>query len=234
MKKYLIVSGCSFTTNDFRSTFHPHMKCDWPKWPELLAKKLGMEVINLAKSGGGNEFIFSTLIDQLVKMNHNEIGLVIPAWSQSVRRDWQVRKFWHNTIIADKGDLEYHINKSLRYYYMFQLYCESNNIPYKQVQMIEFIRKRMSTNKISILHKETYEDDDGPDLIKDSIYYNKINTDKFLGYPMLTDLDGFDIQRKVTNNRSKEIDDVFRLSEQDAHPSMKGHRMIASFLYENL
>lgn len=234
MKKYLIVSGCSFTANDFRSTFHPHMKCDWPKWPELLANKLGMEVINLAKSGSGNEFIFSTLIDQLVQMNNNEIGLVIPAWSQSVRRDWQAKKFWYNTIIADKGDLEYHINKSLRYYYMFQIYCENNNIPYKQVQMIEFVRKKMTVDKVSILRRDIYNDEDGPKFIKNSIYYNKINKENFLGYPMVEDLNGFDIQRKVTNNRSKELHDVFRLSPEDAHPSMYGHRMIASFLHENL
>jgi len=234
MKKYLIVSGCSFTTKNFKSTFHPHMKCDWPKWPELLANKLGMQVINLGQSGSGNEYIFSSLIDKMMEIDHNEIGLVIPAWSQCMRRDWQAWGSWYNHIIADKGDLQYHINKSLRYYYMLQLYCESNNIPYKQVQMIEFIRKKMPGNKISILHKETYEDEDGPRLIKQSIYYNKIITENFLGYPMMTDLDGFDIQRKVTNNRAKEIDQVFSISPEDSHPSMEGHRMIASFLYENL
>lgn len=234
MKKYLIVSGCSFTTNNFKSAFHPHMKCDWPKWPELLANKLGMKVINLAQSGSGNEYIFSTLIDQLMKIDHNEIGLVIPAWSQCTRRDWRWGNTWTNTLIDDRGDLQYHIDKSLMYYYMFQLYCESNNIPYKQVQMIEFVRKKMSPHKISILHKETYENEDGPRFIKDSIFYNKINPENFLGYPMVADLGGFNIQKKVTNNRSPEIEDIFRLSAEDAHPSMKGHRMIASFLYENL
>ena len=58
MKKILLVSGCSNTEKNFFSDIHPDMVCDWPKWPEILAKKLDMEPINLAKSGMGNEYIY--------------------------------------------------------------------------------------------------------------------------------------------------------------------------------
>ena len=44
MKK-LIVSGCSWGDTNFFSSFHPDMDCDWPKWPEILAEKLGMNVL---------------------------------------------------------------------------------------------------------------------------------------------------------------------------------------------
>ena len=33
------------------------MDCDWPKWPERLAEKLGMECVNLCKCGAGQEYI---------------------------------------------------------------------------------------------------------------------------------------------------------------------------------
>ena len=57
MRKILLVSGCSYTNKDFVSDYHSDMDTSWPKWPEILAKKLDMEVINLAYSGAGNEYI---------------------------------------------------------------------------------------------------------------------------------------------------------------------------------
>mgnify|MGYP007000298305 len=56
MKKILLASGCSFTDKNWISDFHPEIDTSFPKWPELLAKKLDMECINLGKSGSGNEF----------------------------------------------------------------------------------------------------------------------------------------------------------------------------------
>ena len=44
MKKILLVSGCSFTDRDFHSDIHPDMICDWPRWPELVAEALDMEL----------------------------------------------------------------------------------------------------------------------------------------------------------------------------------------------
>ena len=39
------------------------MKCDWPKWPEILANKLGMDCINVGFSGSvKNTFIQVLLI----------------------------------------------------------------------------------------------------------------------------------------------------------------------------
>lgn len=232
--KTLIVSGCSFTTNNFSSVFHPSLKCNWPKWPELLGEKLDMKVVNFAKSGSGNEYIFSSLLDKLTLMNKDEIGLVIPAWSQCIRRDWSDGGYWQNMPIADKGDLQYHVNKSLRYYYLFQEYCEANNIPYKQIQMIEFIRKSLPIDNQSILHKRKDEYFKGSELIQKSIYYNKIKPETFIGYPLKDELGGFTIQDKVTDGRKKAIDKIFRISDEDSHPSRIGHEMIAEYLYENL
>ena len=54
MRKILLVSGCSNTDKDFYSELHPELDTSWPKWPELLAKKLDMDCVNLGKSGAGN------------------------------------------------------------------------------------------------------------------------------------------------------------------------------------
>ena len=80
MKK-LIVSGCSYTDKNWYSDFYPELDTSWPKWPELLGKKLNMEVVNLGKSGAGNEYIYHSLLDYVCSTPTEQIGLVIPAWT---------------------------------------------------------------------------------------------------------------------------------------------------------
>ena len=89
MKKILLVSGCSNTEKDFYSDIHTELDCSWPKWPEILAKKLDMDCINLAKSGMGNEYIYTTLLRYITTNDRDKIGLVIPAWTQNQRKDYQ-------------------------------------------------------------------------------------------------------------------------------------------------
>lgn len=174
-KKYLIISGCSFTTDiNFRSSDNPDLDTSWPKWPELLAEKLNMECINLARSGQGNEYIYSTLQDEILEHpNKDEIGLVIAAWTQCQRSDWQIispwlkryharRKFrasktktpeaektatWSSIPLDKKGDIVYWVRRSLRYFAAFEMMCERYNIPYLHTQMIglfnDYLRGRI-------------------------------------------------------------------------------------------
>jgi len=51
---------------------------------------------------------------------------------------------------------------------------------------------------------------------------------------MKRELGGFPIQDRVTDFRKKELEYIFRLSKEDAHPSKIGHEMIAEYLYENI
>ena len=50
-KQKLIVAGCSYV-DDYTKT--QNLK-SFPIWPDLLAKKLGMECINLGKCAAGNK-----------------------------------------------------------------------------------------------------------------------------------------------------------------------------------
>ena len=93
MKKILIASGCSYTDNQFRSASHPEMDTSWPKWPEIVAKELDMICINLGRSGSGNEYIYSSLHDIILRVkDKSKIGLVIAGWSQCFRHDFQMGK----------------------------------------------------------------------------------------------------------------------------------------------
>ena len=72
-KKILLVAGCSYSNERFTSIHHPELDVSWPKWPQLLADRLDMELINLSESGAGQEYIYSNLIDKLQTIDCNSI-----------------------------------------------------------------------------------------------------------------------------------------------------------------
>ena len=159
MKKILLVAGCSYSNDRFRSVHHPDLDVSWPKWPQIIAKKLDMELINLSESGAGQEYIYSNIIDKLQTIDHSKIGLVIAAWSTAPRRDYQTESLylknkkwtydkndmiqnikWTNDMYDSKGCMHYWIDRSLRYYYSLQMVCENLKLPYKQFQMIDLFK----------------------------------------------------------------------------------------------
>ena len=152
MKKKLIVSGCSFTDKNFESMSSPDYDCSFPKWPELLANKLNMDCVNLGANGAGNNYIYSTILEEVTRTPKDEIGMVLAAWSQVNREDFQIYanvrpnfshadKFdknmvWRNKRIGRLGDIFYYIKDTMRNYISLENLCKRYNLPYKQFQMI--------------------------------------------------------------------------------------------------
>ena len=233
MKKILLTSGCSFTEKNFKSLFHPDMDTNWPMWPEVLAKKLDMECINLGLSGSGNEYIYSTLLDEIVKRDN--IGLVIAGWTQSQRSDWCKSEVWLNKPMhynkSKKGevvdnDIYACLNKSLRYYYSLQEVCKSKKIPFKQFQMLHLFRGYTYDSKTGIHDLKVEDRIELLEYIMNSSYFDKID-DNFLGWPTDPNLGGYNFQQKVLSENTQ-------VSKEDAHPNAKGQEMIAEFVYERL
>ena len=113
MKKLLIVSGDSFTDRSFRSAAHPEMDTSFPMWPDLLAEKLDMRLINLGRSGQGNEYIYSVLQDTIENIEDKaSIGMVVAGWSQCFRSDyqegaqWYSRKVWKDQLWVEKDIMQ--------------------------------------------------------------------------------------------------------------------------------
>lgn len=259
MKKILLVGGCSYSNDRFRSVHHPDLDVSWPKWPEIIGKLLDMEVINVSESGAGQEYIYSNILDKLQTIDHSRIGLVIAAWSTAPRRDYQIESLylnkakWTNDMYDTKGFMNYWIDRSLRYYYSFQIVCEHLKLPYKQVQMIdlfkgylwqELIRKRTKdwpedhVKQIPILNKPadlTAEEKNWKEKeekkylaqIHNSPYYEKINNN-FIGWPTDPRLNGYSLSDKVLHS----FDD--RISRIDLHPNEQGQRKLARFIYDRL
>jgi hypothetical protein len=225
MKKILLTSGCSFTDKNFTSDYHHDLDTSWHKWPELLAKKLDMDCINLGFSGAGNEYIYTSLLNEIVKLNTNNIGLIMPAWSGSARKDWNIRGRWRNlgnispTNVLNEGDIQYHIQRSIIYYYSLQEICKSNKLPLKQFQMLPMVGGAQGRKDVvEVIYNSPYSD-----LIDDN----------FLGWPTENNLGGFNIRMDVLGGYTKESY-KWNISDMDKHPSAKGQEKIAEFLYERL
>jgi hypothetical protein len=242
--KYLIVSGDSNTTDDFDSISHPDMDFSYKKWPELLSEKLGMKVINMARSGQGNEFIYTTLRDEIVKIDDkSQIGLVIAAWSQAPRKDYKedtiMRSNWKNLRIDTHGNLPWWVEKSLGHYLDFQILCERYNIPYVQFQMIELFEHYLEGIKPSQndVHfgadpntQSKYPGNKTKDesIILKSImdYENKLDTSKFMGWPPVQKLGGWRFKDKLDLWENKKSPQ--RVSVIDNHPNKLGHIAISN------
>ena len=96
-----------------------------------------MELVCLGAGGQGNEFIYSTLQDEILHTPHEEIGLVIAALSQSHREDYQEGWFgrWRANRVHKSSDLLNCVKKSMRQFMSFQILCERFNLPYCHFMM---------------------------------------------------------------------------------------------------
>jgi len=249
MKK-LIVSGCSFTDKNFESICHPDRDFTWPKWPELLAKKLNMECINLAQSGKGNEFIYSTLLDEILNTNKEDIGLVIAAWSQCHRKDYQVYEYgkWRDHRVDPDGDLLNWVKRSIRYMQSFKILCERFNLPYIHFQMInlykDFLWGLRPTEKERLEGKTDEKDrlkypgndkEDEKNIIKLLLNEKYIDDSKFIGWPIARQLNGFTVSSTTLGLESTQrLSDKLIVSELDDHPNEEGHKKIMEYIHGQL
>ena len=259
-KKILLVSGCSNTDPKYTSLQHPDMDCDWPKWPELLAKSLDMECINLAENGAGNEYIYSTLIDKLQTIEPSDIGLCIAAWSTANRRDYESKGRWRGHVytynerpfLLKKEYITDLIDRSIRYFYSFQNVCENLKIPYRQFSImslfwsygwLELLRRRTENfpdepiEQIPITNKRQILTDPEKAWINE---YELECTNHIIKSPYYNIINhnfiGWPTSSVLNgfNMAHKVLLKDCIISELDPHPNAKGHAQIAKFLHELL
>jgi len=79
--KRLYTFGCSFT--------HYH----WPTWADILGREFNY-FENWGLVGGGNQFIFNSLVECLVRNNVTENDQIVIMWSNITREDRYVNNQW--------------------------------------------------------------------------------------------------------------------------------------------
>jgi|TARA_B100000902_G_scaffold219541_1_gene208544 hypothetical protein len=209
--KTLLVSGCSWTDPNFESVHHPEMDTSWKKWPEILAEKLELNLVNVAWSGSGNQYIYTSLLDKIVELDVNDIALVIAGWSKGCRSDFEQDGRRKNIMHDNRGDVDYFIKRNLRYFYSLQTVCAYHNLPLKQFHMLHPFNNP-GVNKL--------------DGIKSSLsnhYQDKLN---FMGYSGEPQIGGWTMSDLIQQSDF--------ISEIDRHPNKKGQEKIAGILHENI
>lgn len=262
-RKILIAAGDSWTDKDFKSDYHPNLDTSWPKWPELVGNKLGMEVVNIGRCGQGNHMIYHSLLDTIALYDPKDIGYIMIGWSQAQRYDFEhVHKnfnryrnieeyqfVWRNERVKPLGHILGWIRESLRYFYSIQTICSSQRIPLKQFQMIQLYRhyykQQTGASEGLPMNKERWGAYRwwNPYKFKTREEFMKSSLDVILDSPHFkrlstTDFIGLNHTNKyeplfILSDLVQDYEE-FRISEEDAHPNAEGQKILADYIYENI
>jgi hypothetical protein len=250
--KTLLAVGCSFTDENFISKLHPEMDCSWPKWPEVLSKKLGYEVVNLGRRGNSNDAIFKSAQDYIID---HKVDMICALWTQATRLNihdienynW-MHSFSHipeiskwfvdidkqkNFINIDKFSklLSWKhtalANEHLRYVYMLDQLGKYNNIPVYHMQGVRIYFAFTVPNDVrrERKHKEYLN------AVLDSPYFKILDKQtNIYGWPFYTTLGGKTFKQPIPWVSTDIKEHI--ISESDGHPNGKGHQKIASRFME--
>lgn len=186
-------------------------------WPTLLARQLGMELVNDGRPGAGNEFIVKRTIQAVSKFKPS---LVVIAWSSCGRQEhadeWGVYDIWpgcSSRVFDDEqlghrkelikyitlnNNAEHEYRRWLRHVILLQSFLQNHKIDY------------IMCNVFDNQHRfgKFYKDNQG--------YYELIDETKFIGWPN----DGF-------------VQWVYETPHgPGGHPLEQGHKIIAEKIYE--
>ena len=263
MKKELVVIGCSFTEaymcyhkpdgtrhvtpNDGKMPGYlqyDHLE-PYKVWGLHVAEKLNLKLVNLAKSGSGNDLILAKALDYVSK-NHKKIGKVIIQWTGILRMDFEcgghdVNNQWiqlNPGTLPAKGygrgfediisvlqkhripNLDSAMNGWLRKVYALQNIFKQLDVDYNFVTGIIELNEAMDFYN--------WNDKCAKALIA-SHYFDLIDKDKYIGWPVWSDLGGHCFQDHVRaypeNNDFK-----YWVSPEDGHPNKLGHEKIAEVI----
>ena len=255
--KTLLAVGCSFTDENFISKLHPEMDCSWPKWPEVLSKKLGYEVVNLGRRGNSNDAIFKSAQDYIID---HKVDMICALWTQATRLNihdienynwmhsfshipeiskWFVdiheEKNFINTDEFDKLLRWKHTalaNEHLRNIYMLDQLGKYNNIP---VYHMQGVRAYYPFGVADVSH----ELDDVAAIKREKLkYLNAFIKSPYFkildkqtniwGWPFYKEIGG----KSLGDRPNPRFPIECRISESDSHPNAKGHKKIASRFME--
>lgn len=77
----LFAFGCSFTNYD------------WPTWADIMGRQFD-QYFNYGKSGGGNQFIFNSIVEANLNHKFNDTDTIAIMWTNVGREDRYLKKQW--------------------------------------------------------------------------------------------------------------------------------------------
>lgn len=242
-QKELVCSGCSWTEHTKVSYIDKNKNTDFERWPEILAKKLGLKSVNLGKSGANNDYIHLTLTQYIVE-NYQNIDIVCVLWTNWLRYGFLNTQFRYLEIIHNWGhdniDVKYLIKQIndmsesdraqiipniikhhiLNIFMPLQLLCHKYNIKILYMQGLSPLY--LSGYMTDLLRYDRH-------LVYDYIeqYEKYFNKKIFHGWPLYKDLNGYAISNIINYNQ-------YHISEEDRHPNYQGHELIADMFLDDI
>ena len=85
----LLTAGCSFVWGDELDGYDDTPPTHWKHtFTDILAKKMGIDYVNLGRCGAGNEQIFRNITDHLHNNPDQHITHMVVLWSAWQRSEW--------------------------------------------------------------------------------------------------------------------------------------------------
>jgi len=242
----LLASGCSWTDPSFKTDIHPLMDCSWPKWPELVLGDWD-EVVNLARSGAGLDYMIPTLIEYI--MMHDDVSHIILQFSSWYRWKTPEGFFQNPTLAISKSSdgivrdkLRPTLSKMIEIENFFptthrSIHIRLNNYLillnalvelclYKNIKFIGWQGLQFAKSRKKDIDRVAYKEFVNHKLFhKLDKLYNSGKVD-FLNWPLVDTM--ADCMETILPK-----DNGFRISNYDSHPSKIGQKFIADWINQN-
>jgi hypothetical protein len=156
----LLTAGCSFVWGDELDGYDNTPPTHWEHtFTDILAKKMGIDYVNLGRCGAGNEQIFRLITDCLHDNPDQQITHMVVLWSAWQRKEWveyhpsegDVKVVRELDVTQFSGlrcyDTRTDIMQTLSKMKMIELLCESRGI--KLIQGV--FHRRNWSNVMAVL-----------------------------------------------------------------------------------
>lgn len=255
MRKILLVSGESNSDPYYFCDVYGKERSEVITWPDIVAEKLNLELVNLSKYGTGNDYIFDSLIDGIIKYGQNIKAIIVPwteisihsffyikslfpfielnnyenptarQWLKKVNMEKVTQNFWKSEIF-DKSIYSRMINDLFTKMFILMNICKINSI-----NLIMFQGYELIDLNTFIKFQETNN------LPEKSLISEKIIEDMYVNNAIFKILEenkdillGWPFLKSLGGDyfvKKAQENPEYRISETDYHPSEKCHREYA-------
>lgn len=242
-KTNVVVSGCSFTDPRFVSKVYPDYDCNFSRWPDYVGDYYDWNIINVARSGAGNDYLIENALNAIFTNNKiDKCVLALTEWHRFhvLRYLYNPKLYFH--FKEDSGFFEgwktpynkYHesylTEKTLFLLKIMIEICEARDI---ELIVFQIIRPASGNEYLSFREL-------GNVLVKSPHFHSiekhlKQNPKlHFLGWPFYEELLGYNFDKKHLWNRGEDgMLPAWRIGPEDYHPNALGHKLLAkSFIEE--
>jgi lysophospholipase L1-like esterase len=168
----------------------------------------------------------------IITIDNKGKKVVIPSWKYKLSELFDLKKINNNY----SG-----INAFIRYAYSIQAICDNENIPLIQIMGTRPVVNDGVWPDVTDTTESAHLNSAWQECCSIMIRHPMLEKIKnnFIGWPVFKELGGFNVDDLIEQNDIKWVGKRgnlwpadLRISENDSHPNLKGHKFIGEYLYE--